>query len=87
MPTAMLKAAYNTVDKKKIRDLLNVITSGLKLNKYLKIKLKLIDMIEMPDQMVSRLSNTFAQFPAENSSEKLKNEIKQLLYLQYCLKK
>ena len=40
-----------------------------------------------PDQMLSRLPITLAQLKAGNNSEKLKNEIRQLLYLLYCSKK
>ena len=40
-----------------------------------------------PDQMLSRLSITLAQLKAENNSEKLKNEIRQLLYSLYRSKK
>ena len=39
------------------------------------------------DQMLSRLPITLAQLKAENNSEKLKNEIKQLLYSLYRSKK
>ena len=40
-----------------------------------------------PDQMLSRLPITLAQLKAGNNSQKLKNEIKQLLYFLYCSKK
>ena len=40
-----------------------------------------------PDQMLSRLPITLAQLKAENNSEKLKNEIRQLLYSLYRSKK
>ena len=36
-----------------------------------------------PDQMLSRLSITLAQLKAGNNSQKLKNEIRQLLYSLY----
>ena len=36
-----------------------------------------------PEQMLSRLLITLAQLKAGNNSEKLKNEIRQLLYLLY----
>ena len=39
-----------------------------------------------PQQMLSRLPITLAQLKAENNSEKLKNEIRQLLYSLYCSK-
>ena len=37
----------------------------------------------MPSQMLSRLPITLAQLKAGNNSEKLKNEIRQLLYSLY----
>ena len=40
-----------------------------------------------PDQMLSRLAITLAQLQAVNNSEKLKNQIKQLLYSLYRSKK
>ena len=40
-----------------------------------------------PDQMISRLRISLAQLKAGNYSEKLKNEIRQLLYSLYRLKK
>ena len=40
-----------------------------------------------PVQMLSRLSVTLAQLKAGNNSEKLKNEIRQLLYSLYRSKK
>ena len=39
-----------------------------------------------PDQLRSRLAITLAQLKAGNNSEKLKNEIRQLLYSLYRLK-
>ena len=40
-----------------------------------------------PNQMLSRLPIIFAQLNAENNSEKLKNEIRQLFYSLYRSKK
>ena len=40
-----------------------------------------------PSQMLSRLPITLAQLKAANSSEKLKNEIRQLLFSLYFSKK
>ena len=40
-----------------------------------------------PEQMLSRLPIALAQLKAENNSQKLKNEIRQLLYLLYRSKK
>ena len=39
-----------------------------------------------PNQMLSRLPISLAQLEAGNNSEKLKNEIRQLLYSLYCSK-
>ena len=40
-----------------------------------------------PQQILRRLSISLAQLEAGNNSEKLKNEIRQLLYSLYCSKK
>ena len=40
-----------------------------------------------PSQMLNRLPISLAQLKAENNSEKLKNEIRQLLYSLYRSKK
>ena len=40
-----------------------------------------------PEQMLSRLPITLAQLKAGNNSEKLKNEIRKLLYFLYRSKK
>ena len=39
-----------------------------------------------PNQMFSRLPISLAKLKAENNSEKLKNEIRQVLYFLYCSK-
>ena len=39
-----------------------------------------------PNQMLSRLTIALAQLKAGNNSEKLRNEIRQLLYSLYCSK-
>ena len=43
--------------------------------------------ILIPDQMLSRLRISLAQLKAGNNSEKLKNEIRQILYSLYSPKK
>ena len=43
--------------------------------------------ILIPNQMLSRLPISLAQLKAGNNSEKLKNEIRQLLYSLYRSKK
>ena len=42
--------------------------------------------ILMPNQILSRLPISLVQLKAGNNSEKLKNEIRQLLYSLYCSK-
>ena len=42
---------------------------------------------QTPDQMLSRLPISLAQLKAGNNSEKLKNEIRQLLYSLHHSKK
>ena len=67
-------------------------------NKILKIVEKIVEFNKQnqlgeglkmltPDQMLSRLPITLAQLNAGNNSEKLKNEIRQLLYSLYRSKK
>ena len=51
--------------------------------KQLGIGLKILT----PNQMLSRLSITLAQLKAENNSQKLIKEIRQLLYSLYCSEK
>ena len=40
-----------------------------------------------PNQMISRLPALLAQLKAENNSQKIKNEIRQLLYSLYISRK
>ena len=69
-----------------------------KTNKILKLVKKILNFnkkiqsggglkILTPNQMLSRLPITLAQLKAGNNSEKLKNEIRQLLYSLYRSKK
>ena len=46
---------------------------------------KILEINEI-NQMLSRLKITLAQLKAGNNSEKLKNEIRQLLYSLHCSK-
>ena len=114
-PSETLTFVYNTNDKKKNNDLINVIKSGLsdlknEIEKMSKNETeiekpdKTVDIVEKilqfnrqnqegqglkiltPDQLRSRLAITLAQLKAGNNSEKLKNEIRQLLYSLYRLK-
>ena len=116
VPTALAKTLYQTKDKKKNNDLVEIIKirwsnlkdetekmseDGKKIEKPDKI-LKIVEeilkfnkqkqsgqglKILTPNQMLSRLPITLAQLKAGNNSEKLKNEIRQLLYSLYRSKK
>ena len=74
--------------KKKIEQpekILKLVKETIDFNKQNKIGKGL--KILTPDQMLSRLPVTLAQLKAGNNSEKLKNEIRQLLYSLYRSKK
>ena len=116
-PSSLLKELYRTKDKRKNRQLVNLINSGLK---DLKDEIKemseneigieepekMVDIVERifelnrqnqqeakrlniltAQQMLSRLPISLVQLKAENNSEKLKNEIRQLLHSLYRSKK
>ena len=116
VPTTLAKKLYETKNKNKNNELVNVIKSGLidlkdeiekmsedekktkKPDKILKPVEEILKFIEQkqlwqglkiltPDQMLSRLPITLAQLKAGNNSEKLKNEIRQILYSLYRSKK
>ena len=70
--------------KKKPNEIVNVVEDILEFNRQQYGQgLKILT----PNQMLSRLPNTLAQLKAGNNSEKLKNEIRQLLYSLYRSKK
>ena len=74
--------------KKKIEqpdEILKIVKDILDFNKQNQIGKGL--KILTPNQMLSRLPITLAQLNAGNNSEKLKNEIRQLLYSLYRSKK
>ena len=66
-------------------EIVDVVKKILELNKQNQLGggLKILT----PDQMLSRLPITLAQLKAGNNSQKLKNEIRQLLYSLYRSKK
>ena len=75
-------------DEKKIEKpdkILKIVEEILKFNKQKQSGQGL--KILTPNQMLSRLPITLAQLKAGNNSEKLKNEIRQLLYSLYRSKK
>ena len=65
--------------------IIDIVERILELNseKQLELGLKILT----PNQMLRRLPITLAQLKAGNNSEKLKNEIRQLLYSLYRSKK
>ena len=108
----MLKYLYQTNDKKKNHELVNMINSGIedlkkeieemseeekeneKPDKIVEVVREILKFnkqnqegkgikILTPNQMLSRLPISLAQLQAGNNSEKLKNEIRQLLYSLY----
>ena len=73
------------IENEKPFKILKIVEEILKFNreKQLGQGLKILT----PNQMLSRLPITLAQLKAGNNSEKLKNEIRQLLYSLYRSKK
>ena len=63
--------------------ILKIIKEILSFNKEIQKQRGLGLKILTPDQMLSRLPITLAQLNAENNSEKLENEVRQLLYSLY----
>ena len=85
--TEMLKS-NPTSDAKKIRNRNNILEIVERILYFNQLKqsgqgLKILT----PSQMLSRLPISLAQLKAGNNSEKLKNEIRQLLYSLYRSKK
>ena len=69
----------------KTGEIIDIVKEILEFNKQKQQGLGL--KILIPDQMLSRLPISLAQLKAGNNSEKLKNEIRQLLYSLYRSKK
>ena len=77
-------------DKKQIEQpekILKIVEEVLNFNKKIRKQQGLGLKILTPNQMLSRLPITLVQLKAGNKSEKLKNEIRQLLYSLYRSKK
>ena len=72
-------------ETEKPNEIVNLVEEILEFNKQKQQQKGL--KILTPDQMLSRLPITLAQLKAGNNSEKLKNEITQLLYSLYRSKK
>ena len=69
-----------------IKEIINIVERILYLNQLEQQKGEGLKIVTL-NQMLSRLPITLAQLKAENNSEKLKNEIRQLLYSLYRSKK
>ena len=75
-----------SADEKQIEQsdrILKITKEILNFNKEIQKQTGLVLKILTPDQMLSRLPITLAQLNAENNSEKLENEVRQLLYSLY----
>ena len=79
------KMSEDEKETEKPDKILEIVEEILKFNEQKQQGLGL--KILTPNQMLSRLPITLAQLKAGNNSEKLKNEIKQLLYSLYRSKK
>ena len=75
------------IKNEKPDDILGIINEILDFNKEIKKQQGSGLKILTPNQMISRLPISLAQLKAGDNSEKLKNEIKQILYSLYRSKK
>ena len=75
------------IKNEKPNEISGIINEILNLNGQVQKQRGLGLKILTPDQMLSRLPIILAQLNAGNNSEKLKNEIRQLLYSLYRSKK
>ena len=78
----MSKAEIENEDPELIVDIVEKILKFHKQNQQKGQGIKILT----PNQMLNRLPIALAQLQAGNNSEKLKNEIRQLLYSLYCSK-
>ena len=81
------KMSKEEIKNEKPNDILGIINEILDFNKEIKKQQGSGLKIVTPNQMLSRLPISLAQLKAGNNSEKLKNEIRQLLYSLYRSKK
>ena len=75
------------IQNEKPNEISGIISEIIDFNKEVQKQRGLGLKILTPDQMLSRLPITLDQLNAGNNSEKLKNEIRQLLYSLYRSKK
>ena len=81
----MKTISQNEIKTEKPDKILKIVEEILEFNEQNKLEKGL--KILTPNQTLSRLPITFAQLKAGNNSQKLKNEIRQLLYSLYRSKK
>ena len=81
------KMSEKEIENEKPNQILETVNKILDFNKEIQKQQGLGLKILTPDQMFSRLPISLAQLNAGNNSEKLKNEIRQLLYSLYRSKK
>ena len=80
------KMSEEEIENKKPHKIVEIVEKILHFNKKIQKQSGQGIKILTPSQMFSRLPITLAQLEAGNNSEKLKNEIRQLLYSLYCSK-
>ena len=81
------KMSKNEIEIEKPNKILKIVEKIIEFNKKIQKKSGGGLKILTPNQMFSRLPITLAQLKVGNNSEKLKNEIRQLLYSLYRSKK
>ena len=84
---AIEEMSKEEIESEKTNRILEIISEIIDFNKEIQKQRGSGSKILTPDQMLSRLPITLAQLNAGNNSEKLKNEIRQLLYSLYRSKK
>ena len=82
-----IKLSKKEIKNEKPNEISGIISKILNLDKEVQEHRGSGLKILTPDKMLSRLPITLAQLNAGNNSEKLKNEIRQLLYSLYRSKK
>ena len=80
------KMSKEEIKNKKPDDILGIVNEIFDFNKEIQKQGSGLKILT-PNQMLSRLPISLAQLKAGNNSEKLKNEIRQLLYSLYRSKK
>ena len=81
------KMSKEEIKNEKPNDILGIINEILDFNKEIQKQQGSVLKILTPNQILSRLLISLAQLKAGNNFEKLKNEIRQILYSLYRSKK